>query len=118
MRIVAIRLGVLAFALLLLIRPSPASADDEPAKSAAEAGCAEVMHWACTFAAALRLAETTGDPQVLAPEALVACKGEEAALASLMAPEDLEKHRAKLVVERVETIKEWRAKLAQPATGK
>jgi hypothetical protein len=109
-----IRMFVLA--ALTLLGTSVATANKPP--RCTNAGCAEVLHWVCTWAHSWKLAEAAGDPEALARKALRRCSGYMAVMARFKAQEELKPYLADILSERVGTINERRAVLARLGSWK
>jgi hypothetical protein len=110
-----IRIFVLA--ALTLLGASVATAANRP-PWCTTVGCAEVLHWVCTWAHSWKLAETSGDPEALARKALRRCSGYVAVMARFKTQEELRAYRADILSARVGTINERRAVLIRLGTGK
>ena len=103
--------GFVAIAMLTLVS-SAAAAGNEPPKCK-NTGCAEILHWVCTWAHSWKLAARAGDPEALARRALRQCQGYEAVLARFKTPDEIRARRAEVLSQRVGTINERRAMLAR-----
>jgi hypothetical protein len=108
---------ILMLAASTLLGASVAAAGNRPFQCTT-VGCAEVLHWVCTWAHSWRLAETAGDPEALARKALRRCSSYVAVMARFKTQEELKAYRADILSERVGTINERRAMQVQLRSGK